>query len=445
MTRELPDDTLLVFLSDCHIGGDEGRDIFETPNDLMALFDALDAHAGPVELVLAGDFFDFLRIGDFPEGENRARATMNRAEYGELFSRMHRFAGKIDRRIVYLPGNHDAEMWWNQEIRAELQRRGLVHEFALSYDAVFESSPNQLIYCEHGNQFDPSNSITDYTDPLDTPLGSHIVTELIPRVPRGRGVHLSDVERVFPLVAIPDWLAGKLFYRFVTQYVRWLLLPFVFIYIIYSFIDQAVSGEGRAFGNLVIEIGSDVLLLTLLAAFLVLAQRLAGRSMQRAAVSFNPRRDAESETASSEGRIAAMLDADRPPPLADQTAQQISVFVSGHTHAPSLHEMHDGSSSRVQVNSGCWLRQLHPVRAHLGAPTVFVARFVQTHVRIVRTDEGIRVELWNHWRPSQTNLSLVERMMIVGRRPADAGVDRGPRIIASGLVPPSSRSDDSPG
>jgi len=29
--RKLRDDTLIVFLSDCHIGGDEGRDIFESP------------------------------------------------------------------------------------------------------------------------------------------------------------------------------------------------------------------------------------------------------------------------------------------------------------------------------------------------------------------------------------------------------------------------------
>ena len=37
----------------------------------------------------------------------------------------------------------------------------------------------EIVYCEHGNQFDPANIIKDYEDPLDTPLGDHIVTDLI--------------------------------------------------------------------------------------------------------------------------------------------------------------------------------------------------------------------------------------------------------------------------
>jgi len=40
VTRRLADDTLLVFLSDCHIGGDNGRDIFESPDDLAAVQEA---------------------------------------------------------------------------------------------------------------------------------------------------------------------------------------------------------------------------------------------------------------------------------------------------------------------------------------------------------------------------------------------------------------------
>jgi Calcineurin-like phosphoesterase len=137
--RKLADDTLVVFLSDCHIGGDEGRDIFESPDDLVALFEALDDHDGPVELVLAGDFFDFLRIAEVPEGETRASVTMSRPEYRELFAALQRFASGGNRTVVYLPGNHDAEAWWNREIRAELERGGLVHEFALSYSAAYES------------------------------------------------------------------------------------------------------------------------------------------------------------------------------------------------------------------------------------------------------------------------------------------------------------------
>lgn len=60
--NQLPDDTLLVFLSDTHIGGAAGSDIFESAAELTLLLEDLNRHQGPVELVLAGDFLDVLRI-----------------------------------------------------------------------------------------------------------------------------------------------------------------------------------------------------------------------------------------------------------------------------------------------------------------------------------------------------------------------------------------------
>ena len=73
---ELQAQTLLVFFSDSHIGGDHGCDAFESPEELEALFEELRAREEPVELILAGDFFDFLKISDVPEGTNRASLTM---------------------------------------------------------------------------------------------------------------------------------------------------------------------------------------------------------------------------------------------------------------------------------------------------------------------------------------------------------------------------------
>lgn len=58
--RKLTDNTQVIFISDSHIGGDPGCDGFESPEELQELFQELEARDGPVELVLAGDFFDFL-------------------------------------------------------------------------------------------------------------------------------------------------------------------------------------------------------------------------------------------------------------------------------------------------------------------------------------------------------------------------------------------------
>src|SRR5262249_56900145 len=60
----LSDDTLVVFLSDAHIGGPVGSDIFESAAELTALLRDLSRHQGPVELVLAGGFFYPLRNGE---------------------------------------------------------------------------------------------------------------------------------------------------------------------------------------------------------------------------------------------------------------------------------------------------------------------------------------------------------------------------------------------
>jgi UDP-2,3-diacylglucosamine pyrophosphatase LpxH len=433
LIRELSDDALIVFLSDCHIGGDKDRDIFETPDDLAAMVRQLDDHEGPVELVLAGDFFDFLRISKVPTGGNRASSTIGRPEYQDLFATLRRFAETEGRRVVYMPGNHDAEAWWNPEIRAQLDT--FVDEFSLSYSARYTSEPSRIVYCEHGNQFDSTNTISDYGDRLDTPLGSHIVTDFIPHVPRVQSLHLTEIDRVFPLTAIPEWIAGRLFYEFITQYVRWLLIPFVTIYVAFNVISYALDGGGDAIGGLILEIGSDVLLLTGLAMVLVLAQRKTNRSMHATALYFAPAGISRQTSNASVGQIRTILEGDASPPMSDEDVNDIAIFVSGHTHAPSLDHFKMPSGGRgALVNSGCWLRQLQPVHAHLGAPTVFVSRFVQTHVRVHMRDGAIDVELWEQPRPASTTLRAAERLAIAGRVPDQPDDGESLRVIAKATI-----------
>jgi hypothetical protein len=216
---QLPDDTLLVFLSDTHIGGTAGSDIFQSAAELTALLEDLNRHQGPVELVLAGDFLDLLRMEDAVGTRDQVAATIGRPEYRELFAALRSFAGGPGHRVVYLVGNHDAEVWWNPRVRRSLQEAGLVDVFALSYAAGFGSRPGQLVYCEHGNQFDPANTLVDYANPLDTPVGAHVLTEAIrpigSRAAATSGVDLREVRYVFPVAAHPgpaEWVAGRIFY-----------------------------------------------------------------------------------------------------------------------------------------------------------------------------------------------------------------------------------------
>jgi Calcineurin-like phosphoesterase len=429
LIRKLSDDTLVVFLSDCHIGGDEGRDIFESPDDLAALFDDLGKQTVPVDLVLAGDFFDLLRISGVLRGETRASTTIARNEYADVFAALRRFAAGPNRTVVYLPGNHDAEAWWNRDIRRELERGGLVHEFALSYTASFESEPDQLIYCEHGNQFDPTNTFHDYDDPLDTPLGDHVVTDLLPRFPKGwvvEGGDLRDIGRVFPLLSITTWLAGRVFYQLVRQAIRWLLLPLVVALGAHDVLAYAFGHREGFWDGLVVNLVYDIgVLLLVFAVFLLVTGRVVKRAISASSHHLG-------ESADEAARIRARLERGEPPPLGEPVPGDVCVFVSGHTHAPALSRFGDRG---VVVNSGCWLRQLQPVPARLGAPPVFVSRFVQTHVRVYRSPSSIQVELWEHPRPSEQRLSVAERLAVVGRLPAEPASRGQPRIRAAGASP----------
>ncbi|MEW6636971.1 MAG: metallophosphoesterase [Actinomycetota bacterium] len=448
---ELGGDILVVFVSDSHIGGDPGCDGFESPEELRALFEELARHDGPVELVLAGDFFDFLQIGKVPEGANRASLTVDRSEYAGLFAALASFNAGEGKRVIYLPGNHDAESFWNPAIKETLRERGLVDEFAYSYAASIEvDGERRVVYCEHGNQFDPANLVEDYHDRLDTPLGHHVVTDFTRHVaPYGEvspGLDLSEIKMVYPLVAIPGWVASRYFYDFAGKVVSYLLLPLLALYIAYRLVAYAMGlarGSGGFLGSfrelprvheVFVDIGMVALLvLTVAAVFFLVARHAVHRGLRAVSPGGRVR---YSPAESSRNEIRDILaGGGRFPMESSLDPSSVDVFVSGHTHLPSLSEMErPGGRRAVFVNSGCFLRQLQPVSPRLKGPPVFVSKFVLTHVRIYLREGALRVELWEQPKPAGQRLSRIERLLSVGRRPPNPPPGGKMRLVASAEV-----------
>ena len=60
--------TLIVFLSDIYIDGDQGCDAFGSPVEGEAVFAKLRTREELVELILADDSLDFMRLGTFLRG-----------------------------------------------------------------------------------------------------------------------------------------------------------------------------------------------------------------------------------------------------------------------------------------------------------------------------------------------------------------------------------------
>jgi UDP-2,3-diacylglucosamine pyrophosphatase LpxH len=446
---ELGGNALVVFISDSHIGGDPGCDGFESPDELMALFVELAGHDGPVELILAGDFFDFLQIGEVPKGKNRASLTIERPEYLNLFAALEKFREVAGKRVIYLPGNHDAESFWNLEIQETLRERGLVDEFAYYYLASIETGGGRrVLYCEHGNQFDPENTVGDYHDPLDTPLGHHVVMDGTRRIaPWGEispGLDLSEIKMVYPLVAIPAWIASRYFYNLAGKVVNYLLVPLLVAYAIYKVVAYAIARATG--GNASLLFGSyrelpqvhqallDTVLFLLVTlgifgVFFLVARHTIHKTLRAVSPGGTPH---YSPAEASQNKIRAILTGEARPPMDpsfDPTTAD--VFVSGHTHLPSLAETErpDGSKA-VLVNSGCFLRQLQPIAPRLKGPSIFVSKFVLTHVRVFVREGKLRVELWEQPKPAGQTLTRIERLVSIGRRPPQPPADSKPRLVA---------------
>ncbi len=425
---DLPGNALVVFVSDSHIGGDPGCDGFESPEELEALFRELAAHDGPVELVLAGDFFDFLQIGAVPEGENRASLTMARGEYLGLFAALKDFRSGEGKRVVYLPGNHDAEVWWNPDIQETLREAGMVDEFAYNYLASIEvGAGRRVVYCEHGNQLDPPNTVVDYSDMLDTPLGHHVVMDFTRRVaPYGEvspGLDLSEIKMVYPLVAIPGWVAGRYYYDLLGKVTAYLLLPLLAAYALYRLATYLLLFPGGLprVHEIFLDIGIFGVFTVALFAVFFLVVRHAVRRTVRAMSPDGTRQETQhpSPAEASRAKVREILAGGaRAPMYPSLDPATIDVFVSGHTHLPSLDEVARPDGRRcVAVNSGCYLRQLQPVPPRLKGPPVFVSRFVLTHARVSAVGGALHVELWEQPKPARQSLGRVERLLSSGRRP----------------------------
>jgi hypothetical protein len=248
-------------------------------------------------------------------------------------------------------------------------------------------------------------------------------------------------------VAIPGWIASRYFYDFAGKVAGYLLVPLLVVYAAYRiatyFLALARGDPARLFGGLqelprVHELFLDIAvfflaILLIFTIFFLVIRRAVHRTLATVSPGGRPR---YSPAEASREKIRAILrDEGRAPmnPSLDPTA--IDVFVSGHTHLPSLSETERADGRRtVMVNSGCFLRQLQPVSPHLKGPPVFVSKFVLTHVRVFVQDGALRAELWEQPKPAKQSLTRIERLLSWGRRPQGPLPDSKRRVRASATV-----------
>src|SRR5271154_5149154 len=137
----------------------------------QTLVQRLEADQEPLIVVLAGDVVELLGFSESTAGEIlRAHEDLCAA----LLAVTERGG-----QVIYTIGNHDGDLAW------DLKAAGAVREMmgarlCLAADLILPGG--RKVRIEHGHQLDPYNCFHDARNPLDTPIGHHIVREVVPRI-----------------------------------------------------------------------------------------------------------------------------------------------------------------------------------------------------------------------------------------------------------------------
>jgi UDP-2,3-diacylglucosamine pyrophosphatase LpxH len=427
----------LLFLSDVHLSGGGPTSDFAAGAELAELLGTLKGRPGQLVVVLGGDILDLLR-GQHPQAPRSWGEALDRVLAGPdaiaLGRALRALAERPDTTVIYLVGNHDAALAWDAAARRRVAHTLGVHHVALRLRVgagTDESGPPWLV-CEHGDALDPYNRHADPFDPLDSPLGEHVVTEVINRLEAAAEHHpslaLGDVDAVRPASMLPTWLAANFFYRFMNRALRRFALPLLAIFVLLHLPLAAVIlgdlssrfarlGElgVRAVGWAVAIVAVDLLLLAALSAFL-------GRSLRRAlhAYGASPPDGAGPDSPARQAALAAHL---------TQCAPGARALLVGHSHQAALTRTQDGW---VLVDAGCWVRALVAVPARFGLPPVFVPAYRCTWVEVQAEPAGVTVSLWERELAVRRRLTFVERLVAAGRLPGTKA--NPPRLVATATV-----------
>ena len=305
----------------------------------------LRAAPAPLTVVLAGDIVELLA---YP---GRAAAEVLEA-HDDLCDAL---ASVTERggQVIYTVGNHDGDLAWDLKA-ATAVRDATGAELCLAADLMMPGG--ERIRVEHGHQVDPYNCFHDPRNPLDTPLGHHIVREVIPKLERIGRDWLTGAHEMADPADFPSFLASRLVYRKLARHLWWLILaPVVLFALVLPELGRVRDrypdagrwlhdGEILGYGALV-----DIAIIALVIAIVsrrawtsISALALAGRGY--------------SQNSAARERADALI------------AEGYTGYLSGHTHHPELHAHGEG----FYGNTGSCTSVVEAIDTMYGMPPVYL-------------------------------------------------------------------------
>ncbi len=414
-----PTKTTYYLISDLHIGGDGGLARCDFENDLIKFLQEIAEGPQPAELIIVGDAFGFWELTDRAGVSKLATIA---AQHPALFRQLRDTGEQVT--ITLLPGNHDYDLACVPEYQAELARYNVRLEPVVH---ITREIAGHRVWIEHGNQYDDFNRFPDFGNRFGLPLGYFITSGVVAAAGRSaertRSKWLDDVESVYPNEDIPFWVLSNHFYKDMTPLLRWLLLPFLLLFtasaVVFGLralerlggvhtglfeIDlQPVLGfPGRIID--LVQFVNSIVIVTLL--MLALPLYFVVRDARAALVRYGAGRGESLKQEKDAQYVAAAKRIFAADP-------SVALFVYGHTHIPSLRSI-DG---RYVINTGTWLKRLEYVPVRVGhLPGVYVPSYQLNYFELTEVDGGMRVRYRILPKLAPNDLTLLERLLILGRR-----------------------------
>jgi lysylphosphatidylglycerol synthetase-like protein (DUF2156 family)/UDP-2,3-diacylglucosamine pyrophosphatase LpxH len=399
-SHDLPAGARVLVVTDLHLGLSS-----DTTSEMAsaALARELADWSGAGLVVLAGDCFELLAEPNL----DPARCL---AAHPRLAHALETFAQGPERHVVVLPGNHDGCLAWHEPSVNSLRRRTGA-EVALAVEVAADTGAGtRRVRIEHGNRFDPVNAVDDPRNPAETPLGHHVVRELLPVLRRPEAGWLDGIDLLTDLGDAPSFFASRLVYRRLVRRFGWLVLPLlvaIALLVVSSLLHlTAHHGSGRALRDWAAGFGLAGVALPAVVALVTALWWWSLRGPFRG-MTLDDLTGAEHHQNDAARAAATRL-----------RAEGYAGFITGHTHEPELTDLGGGA---FYANAGCGAEVVERRAPRFGVlPAYGTARLLswveleagnELHVRLHcgRRDLGslTRLERWAT-RPPATNLPGTE-------------------------------------
>src|SRR6201994_2527899 len=303
------------------------------------------AETAPLTVVLAGDIVEMLA---YP---GRAAADVLEA-HDDLCDALA-LVTERGGQVIYTVGNHDGDLAWDLKAATAVSE-ATGAKLCLAADLVMPGG--QKIRLEHRHQVDPYNCFHDPRNPLDTPLGHHIVREVMPKLERIGRDWLNGAHEMADPADFPSFIASRLVYRKLVRHLWWIvLLPIVLFALVlpevgrvrksYPDSTQWLHDVGILGYGAVVDIAIIALVLGIVSrrAWINLSGlALAGRGY--------------SQNSAARERADELI------------SQGYTGYLSGHTHHPELHAHGPG----FYGNTGSCTSVVEAIETCPGMPPVYL-------------------------------------------------------------------------